>query len=189
LKHQPKRRFCHTLFQFSEELISKTGGRALLYLISMPDDRLIGSAFDGEPGSSSMTDDPDHPDRVLPEFLIRISDGSDDPPAKVFHPADIVKDGKICNIVEKAIDRDIPPEGIFFRCPKALCPDHLPIFDLFLFEFRVTSKGGDFDNLSFFEKDLNEPESPADDPAVPEKGIDLMGVSIGCHIEVFWCLA
>jgi hypothetical protein len=32
---------------------------------------------------------------------------------------------------------------------------------------------------------MNQSESAADDPAVPKEGINLMGVSIGGHIEIF----
>jgi hypothetical protein len=36
---------------------------------------------------------------------------------------------------------------------------------------------------------MDQSESAADDPAVFKKGIDLMGVSIGGHIEIFWDLS
>jgi len=49
----------------------------------------------------------------------------------------------------------------------------------------MTPEGGYFDDFSSFEEDMNQPESPADDPAVFKEGIDLMGVSIGGDIEIF----
>jgi hypothetical protein len=50
----------------------------------------------------------------------------------------------------------------------------------------MTSKSRNFNDLSPFKKDLNQSESAADDPAVSKKSVDLMGVSVGGDIEIFW---
>jgi hypothetical protein len=49
----------------------------------------------------------------------------------------------------------------------------------------MTSKSRNFNNLSPFKKDMNQPESAADDAAVSKEGVDLMGVSVGGDIEIF----
>jgi hypothetical protein len=131
-----------------------------------------------------MAESPNHSNRVLLEFLIRITDGSDDLPLKISHPVDIVNDGEIRNIVEQAIDGDVTAQGIFLGCSKAICSDDLPIFDRF-FEFRVATESGDLDDFSLSKKDSNQPESTADDTAILEKEIDFVRASVGGDIEVF----
>jgi hypothetical protein len=150
---------------------------------------LIGLVFNGESGSGGMADDPNHSDRILLKPFIRIANGSDEPSLKVSHSADIVYDGEICNIVEKAINRDVSSQGIFFRCSKTFLSDDLTFFCLNLFKFRSAPKRRDLDDLPPPKKYMDQSKSAADDPAVFKKGIDLMGVSIGGHIEIFWALS
>jgi hypothetical protein len=136
-----------------------------------------------------MADDPDHPDRILLKPFIRVTNGPDDPSLEIGHPADMVNNGEICNIVEKAIDGDVSALGIVLRCSKTVCPDDIPFLRLYLLEFRTAPKRRDLDDLSAFEEDLNQSKSSTDDAAVSEKVIDLLGVSVGRDIEVFWDLS
>jgi hypothetical protein len=131
-----------------------------------------------------MAEGPNHSDRVLLEFFVGITDGSDDLPLKVSHPVDIVNDGEIRNIVKQAINGDVTTKSIFLGCSKAIRSDDLPIFDRF-FEFRVATKSGDLNDLSLSKKDSNQLESTADDTAVPKKEIDFVRVSVGGDIKVF----
>jgi len=185
LEHELQRRFRRTLLEFAQELISKARGRTLLYFSAVPEDSLVGLVFNGKPGSGGMADDPDHSHRVLLESFIGVTDHSDDPLFEVGHPADIVYDGEICDIIEKAVHRDIPPQGILRRRSKAIGPNNLPFFCLDFPKFRSTPESGHFDDLSSLEENMNQSESAADDPAVFEEGVDLMGVGIGGHIEIF----
>jgi hypothetical protein len=121
----------------------------------------------------------------LLKSLIGITDCSDDLSIEVGHSTDVVYDGEICNIVEKAIHRDIPPQGILRWRPKAVCPDDLPFFGLDFLKFRSTPKSGYFDDLPSLEENVNQSESAADDPTVFKEGIDLMGVGIGGYVEIF----
>jgi len=135
-----------------------------------------------------MADDPDHPDRILLKPFIRITDGADDPSLEIGHPADIVNYGEICNIVEEAIDRDVPTLGILLLCSKTVCPDDIPFFRLYLLKFGTTSKRRDLDDLPTLEENLNQSKSSADDSAVFEEIIDLLGVGVSRDIKVFWNL-
>src|SRR5512136_1177670 len=101
----------------------------------MPEDDLVGLVFDRESGSGSVTDDPDHPNRILLKSFIRIADRSNDTSLQVSHSAHIVYDREIRNIVEKTIDRDIPPQGILCRSSITVRTDDLPSFRLDLFKF------------------------------------------------------
>ena len=136
-----------------------------------------------------MADDTDHSNRILLKSFIRIADGSNDLLFKVSHSADIVDDGEICNIVKKAIDRDVSSQGILFRCSKTFFSDNLTFFCLNLFKFRPTPKGGYLDDLSTFKKYMDQSEPAADDPAVFKEAIDLMGMGIGGDIKIFWNLS
>jgi hypothetical protein len=189
LEHEVERGFRHAFFQFPEKFISKSRGRTFSYLFPMLEYGLIGLVFNGESGSGGMADDPNHSDRILLKPFIRIADGSDDPSLKVSHSADIVYDGEICNIVEKAIDRDVSTKGIVCWCSKTLLSNELSFFCLDFFEFRSATKSGYLDDLSSFKKYMNQSEPSANDTTIFKKGIDLMGVSIGGDIEIFWDLS
>ncbi len=136
-----------------------------------------------------MADYPDHSDRILLKPFIGITDGADHPCPEIGHPADMVNNGEICNIVEKSIDGDVSALGIVLRCSKTVCPDDIPFLRLYLLEFRAAPKCRDLDDLPTFEEDLNQSKSSTDDAAVSEEAIDLLGVSIGRNIEVFWDLS
>jgi hypothetical protein len=107
-KHQSERRLDHTLFKISKKFIPDTGRGTLLYFIPMSKDGPVGWVIDAKSGSAGMTNNADHPDRVLLKSFIRISDGPYYPSFKIGHPAHIVDKGKVGNAVEKAVDRDVP---------------------------------------------------------------------------------
>jgi hypothetical protein len=107
-KHQPKRRLDPSLFQISKKFIPDTGRGTFLYFIPMSKDGSIGSVIDAKPGSAGMTNHADHPDGVLLKSFVGIADGPYHPSLKISHPAYIVDERKIRNVVEKAVDRDVP---------------------------------------------------------------------------------
>ena len=144
----------------------------------------MGLFFDMESGADGMADDPYHPNRVLLKFFIRIADGPDDLFLEARYPTDIVNDGKIRNIVEEAIDRDVAAQGILLRGPKAVSLENLPVIGQSLFKFRVAPESGDLNHLSPFKEDMDQPEPSAYDPAVFKKGMDLVGVSIRGDIKI-----
>lgn len=49
----------------------------------------------------------------------------------------------------------------------------------------MTPKSGDLDDLSPFEKDLNQPKTAANDATVLEEDTDFVRVSIGNNVEIF----
>jgi hypothetical protein len=157
----------------------------LLYLFTAPEDSLVGLVFNGKPGSGGMADDPDHSGRILVKSFIGFTDRSDDLLLEVGHPADVVYDGEICNIIEETIDREVAPKSIFRRSPKTVRPNDISFSRLNFLKFRSTPKSGYFDDLPSFEENLNQSESAADNPAVSKEGVNLMGVGIGGYIEIF----
>jgi hypothetical protein len=150
---------------------------------------LIGLFFNTESGAGGMADNPDHPDRVLFKFFIRIADGPDDLFLKIRYPVDIVNNREIRNIVEEAIDRDVTAQGILLRGPKAVSLENLPVIGERLFKFGMAPESGDLNHLSPFKEDMDQPEPSAYDPAVFKKGMDLMGVSVGGDIKILWDLS
>jgi len=155
-----------------------------LYLFAVPEDGLVGLVFNMKPGSSGMANDPDHSNRILVKSFIGFTDRSDDLLLEVGHPADVIDDGEICNIIKETIHRDIAPQSVFRRSSKTVCPNDIPFFCLDFLKFRPTSKSGYFDDLSSFEENMNQSESTADNAAVSKEAIDLMGVGVGGYIEI-----
>jgi hypothetical protein len=155
----------------------------------MQGDGLVGLVFNRESSSSGMTDDSNHSNRILLESLIRIANGSNDVMLEVYHSTDIVDDGKICNIIEKSIDGDVPAQGVLFWCPKALFPDEFSFFCLYFFKFRSAPESGYFDDLTSLEEYMDQSEPTANDATIFKESIDLMGVRIRDDIEVFWNLS
>jgi hypothetical protein len=121
----------------------------------------------------------------LPESFVRVPDRSDDLSPQVCHPTDVVYDGEICDIIEKTVHRDVAPQSILCRRSKTVCPNDIPFLCLDFLKFRSTPESGHFDGFSSLKENLDQSESVADDPAVSKEGIDLMGVGIGGHIEIF----
>jgi len=117
--------------------------------------------------------------------FVRITDGPDNLSLEIGHTSDIIDDGEVRDVVKEAVDRNVPAQGIFFGRPETFRPDDVTLFCLDLFELGVTSKSGDFDHLSVFEKNVDQSKSTADRPAVPEEFVDLVGMGIGDNIEVF----
>jgi hypothetical protein len=128
-------RVCRALAEFPQEFISKTRGGTSLYLFPVPEDRLVGLAFDGKPGSGGVADHPYHPGRILLKSFVRVTDGSDDVSLEVSHPTDVVYDGEVRNIIEKTIDRNVSPQGILRRRSKTVCPKDGPLRCLDLLKF------------------------------------------------------
>ena len=145
---------------------------------------LVGGFFNRESGSAGMTDHADHPDRVLLKSLLWIANGPYHPLFKISHPSDIVDDRKIGDVVKKAIDRDVSSKRIFLWSSKTVRQNDASILRLNLLEFRPASKGGDLHNLSPFKEDMDESESAADDPAVPEERVNLIRMGIGDNIKI-----
>jgi hypothetical protein len=48
----------------------------------------------------------------------------------------------------------------------------------------VTPESGDLNHLSPFKEDMDQPKATANDPAVFEESMDLMGMSIGGDIKI-----
>jgi len=189
LKHQLERGLGSPFLQVAKELVPDTGGRAFLDLVTVFHNGLDGLRVDREACPRGMTDNADHPDRVLLEPLVRVADGSDDSPPEIFHSPHTVDDRKIRDVVKKTVNRDVAAQGIFLRGAEALCPDDLPVFVLGLLKLGLTAEGGNLDNLSPFEKDVDQTESSADHPAVSEEVPDLLGMGVGGNVEVLWSLS
>jgi hypothetical protein len=101
----------------------------------MPEDRLVGLAFNGKPGSGGMANHPNHSDRILLKSFIRATNGSDDVSLEISRPADVIYDREVRDIVKKTIDRDVSPQGILCRSSKTVCPNDIPFFCLDLLKF------------------------------------------------------
>jgi len=186
LKHQVQGGLSRAFLQVPEEFIPNTGGGAFLNLVAVLNQGPVSLSVDFESGSCGMPDDPDHSNRILSEAFIGIPDGSDDSPLKVCHPADAIDDGKICNIVEKAVDGNVTAKGILLRSPETLFSDNFSVFRFHFLKFKVAAKRRDFNHLSAFKKDMDQPKSAADDPAVLEEIFDLMRVGIGGDVKILW---
>lgn len=185
-KHQCKGRLGHALSQISKKFIPETRRGTLVYFIVMSKEGLMGWFVDGEPSPGGVANHSDHPDGVLLESLIRIADGPNDPSVKVGHSTDIVNDRKIGDIVEEPIDGNVPSEGILCRSTKAVSSNNISSLRLNLFEFRVTSKSRDLNNLPAFEEDMDQSKPTTDDPAISKEAVDLMGMGIRGDIKIFW---
>jgi len=185
LKHQVKGGSCRPLLQIPDEFVPNARGGTFSYLLSIANDGLVRCLLDRKPGSGGMANDANHSNRVLLKPFIRVADGADDLSLKIGHSADIVDDGEIGDVVEEAVHGDVSAEGIFLGCSEAVRSNDLPLFRDRFFEFRVTAKRGDFDDLPSLEKDLYQSESAADRAAVPEEKIDFVRVGVGGDIEIF----
>jgi hypothetical protein len=174
----------NVFLQVPKEFISKTRGRAFPDLFPMLEDSFVCFFFNRESDPAGVAEDPNHSNRVLEKSFVRITNCSDDAPFEVSHPAHIIDNREVSDIIKEAIDGEITAQAVLLGCSKTVRSNNIPILCLDFFKFRTTSKSGDLDDLSAFEKDVNKPESATDDAAVSKQGIDLVGMGIGGNIEI-----
>jgi hypothetical protein len=184
-EHEIEGRPGSPLSQVPEEFVPNAGGRTGIYFFPVPGDGFIRLFLDGKSRSTCMTDHPDHPDGVLLVPFVRLPDGSNDPSFKVGHPANIIDNGKIPDVVKEAVNGDIPAEGVFLRGPEAVRADDLSLLRLLFFILRSASESRNLDNLTAFKEDVNQAKTASDNPAVSKKTGDFMGMGIGDYVKVF----
>jgi hypothetical protein len=97
----------------------------------------------------------------------------------------MVNYGEIGNVIQKTIDCDVAAKGILLRSSKTIGSENLSILGQSLLIFGMTPERGYLHHLSTFKKDMNQPETASDDPAVFKEIMDLMGMGIGGDIEIF----
>ncbi len=148
----------------------------------------VGIFLDAKPRPGRVADDPDHPDRVLDEFFLRVPDAADDPLAKVFQPSHVIHQGEIGDIVEDAIDGDIPAESVLDGGSEGIVRMRRN-FLAGLVEFRTPPEGGHLDILSPGEVDVGQAEAVSDESGIAEEVPDLTRVGIGGDVEIFGGLA
>jgi hypothetical protein len=96
--------------------------------------------------------------------------------------ARVVDYAKRAWIVEERIDRKVAPKCILFRCTEGVVvPDHR-IVDI-RGGFRQTTKGGDF-YIFRPEKDVDQPETPADHARVTKQSTHLLRMRRGRNVEI-----
>ena len=167
-----------------QKFIPDPGAGAKVQFGHMPEQGLIGFFFDAKTGAGRVPDHPDHPDRVLMEFFVRIADAADDAVLEIFQPSDVIDERKIPGVVKNPVDRNIPPQSVFRRGPEGVFSLRVGGFLLFL-ELRLAPESGDLDELSSPEKHMGDAETAADEPRVAEDFLDLMRVGIRGQIEIF----
>src|SRR5690606_12973156 len=117
--------------------------------------------------------------------LMRTADHADYAASQIFQTAYVIDDGKIGDVIEKRIDRDIASEGVFIgSAERGIGVDVLGA----LF-FRLLPEGGHLDDLPSLEPYMGEPEPSADEHAVGKKLLHLPGPGIGDYIEILWLLS
>ena len=135
---------------------------------------------------------------------VGIADAADEPPAKVRHPADVVDDREGRDVVEEPVDREVAAKGVLLgRAEGVVAADRRPCPALasrsgrLRLPFRARCADGavcrrrrlhrhlaaerrDLYRL-VAELDVRQPETPADDPAVPEDALHLVRVGPTCR--------
>ncbi len=136
-----------------------------------------------------------HPDGIFREALVRIADAAHQPRPQVLQPADIVDDGERRDVVEQRVDREVAPEGVLFgRAERVVVVDR-PVglcrcaVRRRLRAFLDVTRPGQPPERRHLDRlrpelDVREPEASADDPAVPEQPLHLIGMSRRADVEV-----
>ena len=129
----------------------------------------------------------------------RIADRANQPVAKILQAADVVDDRERRDVIEERVDREVAPERVLFGRAERVVVANQQIggrrFDV-AFERRfgrrrlVLGPGQDvaaerrhFDVL-VAEAYMRETKPAADDPAVAEELLDLIGMRVGADVEI-----
>src|SRR5713226_4930683 len=144
-------------------------------------DRVEDRRIDGEIETRGESDRPEHAHRVLANTLVRVANRPYDPDCEVLESADVVDNGERRDVVEERVDGEVAPECIFLWRSEGVVPvdEQLP-----LRRRGIRSGDGDLDDL-LTKADVREAKPPADDPAVSEQPLDLIGVCGSADVEVF----
>ena len=139
-----------------------------------------------------------HPDRIFLDARFGIADRSDDARAEILEAADVVDDRERRDVVEERVDREVAPERVFFgRAERVVVMNETlgrPAVDgsgAGTPSATTSSPGATWrrnvaTSMTFVaELDVRQAEAPADDPAVPEELLDLLGVRRRADVEVF----
>jgi hypothetical protein len=132
-----------------------------------------------EQGSETHTTK--HANGIFSKTKIGIPDAPDDPFPEIFDPPHVVDHGEIGQIVEKGIDRKVPPESILPGSSERIVGHDGSVLHV---ELGNSAESGDLDNLSAAEVDMGQPEAPSYETAVSEQLFYLVGMSGCAYVKV-----
>jgi hypothetical protein len=129
-----------------------------------------------------------HPDGVFLEADVGVADRANEAGPEVLEAADVVDDREVADVVEEAVDREVPPEGVLAgRSERVLgslqqlgsgggfVPRRL---------LRPPAKRRDLDDLALGEEDVGEPEPPADQAGIAKQAADRLRGRVRADVEV-----
>ena len=144
---------------------------------------------------------PQHADGIFLKTFFGNADAADQPRPDVVEAADVVDDRSRLDVVEERVQREVAPERVFFGRAERVVVMNQQIAD----RPRSARRRGDGRHRGRFffgagrnlaaecrdlddfrpELHVRQPKAAADDPAVPEKALDLIRVRGGADVEVF----
>src|SRR5262249_61329808 len=113
--------------------------------------------------------------RVLAEADVRVADGADEARLEVGEPPDVVLHLARFDIVEKAVDREVPAPGVLLRSAEHVVPanqDLVPGLQVHPLP-GVAAEGRRLADL-LPEENVGQAEPPPDDAAVAEQVLNLL---------------
>jgi hypothetical protein len=154
----------------------------------VPEDRLVRVRRDRETEPARELDRPHHADRILLEADVRVADRADEAHPEVFEAADVVDDRKVADVVEEAVDGEVPPERVLARrSERVLRPLQQLGSGGGLVSRRLLrppAKRRDLDDLAFGEEDVGEPEPPADETRVAKQPANGLRGRVRADVEI-----
>ena len=125
-------------------------------------------------------------DRVFGITPRRIADQFKLARLKVADAADIIDDGKIGDIIKQRVDCKIAPPDIIINIAVNIIADDAAILAVaraLVGDMMRGAKCGDLDNLGP-KADMGQPETAADQTAIPKQLPDLLRPRVGHHIKI-----
>ena len=135
-----------------------------------------------------MADHPQDAHRVAGEAPVRVADHADEPRLQVPHPADVVDDGAVFDLVEQGVDGQVAAEGVLLERAKGVVGRQHLVLALEI-ELAAGAQGRHLDDLVAPEEHLHQAETPADGATVAEQLAQLARPGVGGDVEVLGCAA
>src|SRR5690348_4452759 len=121
-----------------------------------------------------QTDRSNHPNRIFSHPQLGPANRADQPFTEVANSADIIEHTETTRVIEERINGEVPPERIFLRRTKSVVVPNQQV--VVIYRVGPPPKSGDLDIIRA-EEHMNEPKAPPDQPRIPEKRADLVGMS------------
>ena len=129
---------------------------------------------------------PEHADRVLAIARYGIADQPQGAAGDIVHPAGVIPDAEVGDVVVERVDREIPAPNILVDGPVDVVAENPAAVSVLAVVLGAAPGRPKGDHLDHFpaEPDMRQPETPPDQATIAKQRAHLLGPRIGNHVVI-----